>query len=65
MNTRENIIAALEGNVPETTPFTFYSWMVTEDKAENFNRLFSDEWKKLYDLGLGGCPASFQPFDGI
>lgn len=55
MNTRENIITALDGNEPEMTPLTFYSWMVTMDKKENEHLLFEDQWKRLYDIGLGIC----------
>jgi hypothetical protein len=55
MNARENIIEALNGGTPDMTPLTFYSWMVTGDKKENENLLFADEWKKLYDMGLGIC----------
>jgi len=55
MNTRENIITALNGDVPEITPLTFYSWMVTIDKKENEHLLFTDQWKRLYEMGLGVC----------
>lgn len=47
MTTRENLMTALEGKTPERTPLSFYSWM-----AEDF---LADEWKRLYDLGLGIC----------
>lgn len=53
MNTRENMITALNGGTPEITPLTFYSWMVTLDKKEKEHLLFEDQWKKLYDMGLG------------
>ncbi|MBC8472815.1 MAG: hypothetical protein ISS77_04405 [Phycisphaerae bacterium] len=55
MNTRENIITALNGGIPEITPLTFYSWMLTIDKQENEHLLFDDQWKRLYDMGLGIC----------
>ncbi len=55
MNTREDIIAALNGGTPDVTPLTFYSWMVTMDKKENEALLFADQWKRLYDMGLGIC----------
>ena len=55
MNTRENLTAALNGETPEKTPLSFYSWMVTDDKIANEPRLFADEWKRLYDMGLGIC----------
>ena len=45
--TRENLIAALEGDTPEQTPLSFYSWMAED--------LLSDEWKRLYGRGLGIC----------
>ncbi len=47
MTTREDLIAALNGDTPDTTPLSFYSWM-TDD-------FLTDEWKRLYDLGLGIC----------
>ena len=47
MTTRNGIETALLGKTPDKTKLTFYSWMA--------NDLFSDEWKKLYDLGLGIC----------
>jgi hypothetical protein len=47
MSTRENLITALEGGTPERTPLSFYSWM-----ADDF---LADEWKRLYDQGLGIC----------
>jgi len=43
MTTRENLITALNGDVPDITPLSFYSWM-----AEDF---LTDDWKRLYDLG--------------
>lgn len=55
MTTRENIIETLNGGVPETTPFTFYSWMITKNKKENEKLLFTEDWKRLYDQGLGIC----------
>ena len=55
MTTRENLITALDGGVPDRTPYSFYSWMVTDDKAENEHLLMTDEWRRLYDLGLGIC----------
>lgn len=45
--TRDNLITALNGGTPDITPLTFYSWM-----AEDF---LTDEWKRLYDVGLGIC----------
>ncbi len=47
MTTRENLTTALEGKTPDKTPLSFYSWM-----AEDF---LADEWRRLYDLGLGIC----------
>jgi hypothetical protein len=55
MSTRENIITALNGDTPNVTPLTFYSWMVTMDKKEKEPLLFEDQWKRLYDMGLGIC----------
>lgn len=47
MTTRDNLIAALNGETPDQTPLSFYSWM-TDD-------FLTDEWKRLYDQGLGIC----------
>lgn len=47
MTTRDNLITALNGGIPEITPLSFYSWM-----ADDF---LADEWKRLYDRGLGIC----------
>ena len=55
MSVRENLITALNGETPDKTPLSFYSWMVTDDKPENEHRLFQDQWKRLYDMGLGIC----------
>lgn len=55
MSTRDNIVTTLNGGTPEKTPLTFYSWMVTMDKKENEHLLFEDQWKRLYDMGLGIC----------
>jgi len=55
LNARENIITTLNGGIHEITPLTFYSWMVTIDKPENEHLLFDDQWKRLYDMGLGIC----------
>lgn len=55
MNTRQNIITSLNGETPETTPLTFYSWMFTGDCENNNSALFTDKLKKLYDQGLGIC----------
>ncbi len=55
MTTRKNLITALNGQTPDKTPLSFYSWMVTDDKPENEHRLMADEWKRLYEMGLGIC----------
>lgn len=47
MTTRDNLITALNGGTPEQTPLSFYSWMVPD--------FLTDEWKRLYDQGLGIC----------
>ena len=47
MTTRENLITALNGGTPEITPLSFYSWMAPD--------FLTDEWKRLYDRGLGIC----------
>lgn len=49
MTTRENLIAALNGEIPEQTPFSIYEWFFTHPK---FNR---DEWRHFFDQGLGLC----------
>ena len=55
MAIREDIVTALNGGIPQVTPLTFYSWMITKNQKENEHLLFSDSWKRLYDLGLGIC----------
>lgn len=55
MNTRERLTEALNGGTPDKTPLSFYSWMVTMDNKENEQLLFEDQWKRLYDMGLGIC----------
>ena len=45
MTTKERITVALEGGVPDITPYTTYMW--TEDLAK------SPEWRPLIDAGLG------------
>ena len=45
--TRENLTTALNGETPDITPLSFYSWM-----ADDF---LTDDWKRLYDAGLGIC----------
>jgi hypothetical protein len=55
MSIRNDIELALDGQVPEKTPLTFYSWMVTGDCDDKNVLLFSDPWKRLCDMGLGIC----------
>lgn len=52
MNTRENLIAALNGRTPDRTPYSIYAWFFDHPKY-NFDR-----WRQLFDQGLGlsrGC----------
>jgi hypothetical protein len=52
LNTRERLTAALEGNTPDITPLSIYSWMI-DDRTR-------DDWRRLLDLGLGtseNCPT--------
>jgi hypothetical protein len=47
MTTRDNLIAAMKGLVPEKTPLSLYNWMMDDPT--------SDEWRRLLDQGLGIC----------
>ncbi len=47
MTTKERLYAALNGETPDITPLSFYSWMDDD--------IFTDDWKGLYDKGLGIC----------
>jgi len=47
MTTRENLIAAMKGLVPDKTPLSLYNWMMDDPT--------SDEWRRLLDQGLGIC----------
>ena len=47
MTTRENLIAALNGDTPDRTPLSIYEWFFTHPKYE------FDEWRSLFDQGLG------------
>jgi hypothetical protein len=47
MTTRDNLIAALEGETPERTPLSIYHWYFT------FPHYDFDEWQPLFDRGLG------------
>jgi len=49
MTTRENLIAALNGDTPDRTPLSIYEWFFTHPKYE------FDEWRSLFDQGLGLC----------
>jgi len=58
---RENLEAALNGETPETTPYSFYSWMVWGMKGLGVEdtrapeALFAEPLRRLYDRGLGMC----------
>lgn len=47
---RERLTVALEGGVPDITPYSYYSWMrdrkVEKDKAD---------WDRVHELGLAMC----------
>ena len=47
MTVRERLITALNGETPDITPLSFYSWMDDD--------IWTDDWKKLYEKGLGIC----------
>jgi hypothetical protein len=47
LTTKERLYSALNGDTPDITPLSFYSWM--EDD------IMTDDWKRLYDMGLGIC----------
>jgi len=47
MTTRELLIAALNGETPERTPLSAYSWMLDDRN--------SDRWRRVLDGGLGLC----------
>ena len=50
MTTRELLTDALNGQTPERTPLSFGSWMTGDPYTDD---LFADNWKRLYDQGLG------------
>jgi len=43
MQPRDCLIAALEGGVPEVTPYSVYDYYVDD--------INSDKWKRLFDKG--------------
>jgi hypothetical protein len=45
MTTKENMLTALNGGTPDTTPLSLYSWMMDDRN--------SDKWRRLLDAGLG------------
>lgn len=47
MTTKERLFSALNGETPDVTPLSFYSWM-EED-------IMTEDWKRLYEMGLGIC----------
>lgn len=49
MTTRKDLLAVLNGDTPELTPFSIYEWFFTHPKYD-FN-----EWRPLFDQGLGLC----------
>ena len=53
MTARELLTDALNGQTPERTPLSFGSWMTGDPYSDDPNYLFADEWKRLYDQGLG------------
>ncbi len=51
---KENLIEALEGRTPETTPYSVYDWNMGAITAEELEEKMQDpEWKRLLDMGLG------------
>lgn len=51
MNTRELLTVVLEGGIPDTTPYSIYSYLVDDIK--------SDKWLKMFDMGLGLAMHTF------
>jgi len=49
VTTRDDLIAALNGETPERTPYSIYAWFFTHPKYD------FDEWRPLFDQGLGLC----------
>jgi hypothetical protein len=49
MTTRDNLIYALNGGIPEQTPLSIYDWFFTHPRFE------MTEWLPLFDQGLGLC----------
>jgi len=54
MNARQNLVAALEGQTPETTPLSIYDWNLHAITARELAaRLQEPPWKQLFEQGLG------------
>lgn len=54
MDTREQLVAALEGQTPAVTPLSIYDWnMGATTAAVLAARMREDAWQRLLDLGLG------------
>ena len=49
MTQREQLTTALDGGVPDRTPYSIYSSFIGEEK------LFAAEWMALYEQGLSLC----------
>lgn len=47
---RERLTVALEGGVPDITPYSYYSWM-----RDRQNEKDKADWDRVHDLGLAMC----------
>jgi len=53
MTARQSLIAALEGEVPDTTPLTIYDWNMGAVTAEELaEKMQQPEWRQLIQQGL-------------
>jgi hypothetical protein len=47
---RDRLTVALEGGVPDITPYSYYSWMRSSDPEVD-----RGHWERVHDLGLAMC----------
>ncbi len=62
MDVRENLIAALEGETPEWTPYEISNWYFDHSGQ------VLDEWRHLFDQGMAfvrGCRTVVQEEHGV
>jgi hypothetical protein len=54
MTVRQDLETALGGGTPERTPLSIYDWNMGAISATDLAaKMQSDEWRRLFDLGLG------------